>query len=124
MSEVNKQFEKFATKYGKQNNQEMAMYFKAGWIAAMDKAMETLKNLDDEKKSEVFNYNDVISSKDFPKENNEYILIFAGQAMQSLIRGIAPISDEEEYNYYALATDAFKFSKAMLEIYRTKYEYK
>lgn len=42
MSEVEKAFIEFASKSGKQDSQEMLLYFRAGWIAAMDKALETI----------------------------------------------------------------------------------
>ena len=46
MPEVNKAFEEFAKQFGKQDSEEMRMYFKAGWIAGLDKALETMRNLD------------------------------------------------------------------------------
>ncbi len=46
MPEMNQAFEEFAKKFGKETSEEMRMYFKAGWIAALDKALETMRNLD------------------------------------------------------------------------------
>ena len=46
MSEVDKAFVEFAKEMGKQDSEEMRMYFKAGWIAGLDKALETMTNLD------------------------------------------------------------------------------
>lgn len=43
---MNQAFEEFAKKFGKETSEEMRMYFKAGWIAALDKALETMRNLD------------------------------------------------------------------------------
>ena len=40
---IEKEFEKFAKTMGKQDSKEMLMYFRAGWIAAMDKALQLLK---------------------------------------------------------------------------------
>lgn len=42
MSEVDKAFVEFAKEMGKQDSEEMRMYFKAGWIAAIDKALQTI----------------------------------------------------------------------------------
>lgn len=44
MSQVKKEFIKFAETMGKQNNQEMLMYYRAGWVTAIDYAIEMLRN--------------------------------------------------------------------------------
>ena len=43
MNDIEQEFRKFAQNMGKQDSQEMLMYFRAGWIAAMDKALQLLK---------------------------------------------------------------------------------
>ena len=50
-----------------------------------------------------------------PLTNEQMILAnhYAGQAMQALIATIK-INDSEEYNYEAVAKDAFKFAEAMV----------
>ena len=44
MSQVKKEFKKFAKPMGKDDNQEMLMYYRAGWVKALDCAIEMLKN--------------------------------------------------------------------------------
>jgi hypothetical protein len=44
MSLVKKEFIKFAEKMGKEENQEMLMYYRAGWVTAIDHVIEMLKN--------------------------------------------------------------------------------
>lgn len=57
---------------------------------------------------------DYVSMK-APLTNDEMILAnhYAGLAMQALITTIR-ISNTEEYNYEAVARDAFKFAEAMV----------
>lgn len=43
---MNDAFEEFAKQFGKQDCEEMRMYFKAGWIAGLDKALEAMRNLE------------------------------------------------------------------------------
>lgn len=124
MSEVNKQFEKFANQFGKQENQEMAMYFKAGWIAAIDKVMGTLKEIDKMEKT-IDKDTIIISSgpKKIKREKEAIFISLAGQAMSALI-GTISISDDEQYNYQALSKDAFEFAEAMINTYEVFYESK
>lgn len=44
MSQVKKEFEKFAKPMGKHDSEEMLMYYRAGWVKALDYAIEMLRN--------------------------------------------------------------------------------
>lgn len=46
MPEMKEAFKEFAKKMGKEDSEEMLMYFKAGWIAGLDKALEVMRNLE------------------------------------------------------------------------------
>ena len=40
---MEEEFKKFAKQFNKEDNQELLMYFKAGWIAAIDEALQLIK---------------------------------------------------------------------------------